>query len=41
MELGKKLASAILPELKTDETPTTHDGSMNGLIGAYKKLRGA
>lgn len=39
VELGKKLASKILPELK-DATPvTTHDVSTNGLINFVKKQR--
>ncbi len=37
VELGKKLASAILPELKTDQMITSHDASTNGLIAATKK----
>ncbi|MFH2007997.1 MAG: glucose-6-phosphate isomerase [bacterium] len=39
VELGKKLASAILPELPGDAPVTTHDSSTNGLIAHYKKLR--
>ena len=39
VELGKVLAKAILPELKSDETITTHDASTNLLINTYKKLR--
>lgn len=39
VELGKQLASKIVPELKTDEPITSHDGSTNGLINAYKKMR--
>ncbi|MEP1259564.1 glucose-6-phosphate isomerase, partial [Algoriphagus sp.] len=39
VELGKVLASGILPELHGDEEITTHDGSTNGLINAYKKMR--
>lgn len=39
VELGKELASRILPELK-DETPvTSHDSSTNGLIHHLKQLR--
>ncbi len=41
VELGKVLAKAILPELKSGETITTHDSSTNALINAYKKLRDA
>ncbi|SIN83059.1 glucose-6-phosphate isomerase [Algoriphagus halophilus] len=39
VELGKVLANGILPELKGDEKVTSHDGSTNGLINAYKKMR--
>jgi glucose-6-phosphate isomerase len=39
VELGKQLASKILPELKDDAPVTTHDSSTNGLINAYKSLR--
>ncbi|MEY4719222.1 MAG: glucose-6-phosphate isomerase [Pseudomonadota bacterium] len=39
VELGKVLAKAILPELKTEDTITSHDCSTNGLINTYKKLR--
>ncbi len=39
VELGKILANTILPELKNDETILTHDGSTNGLIAFYKKMR--
>lgn len=40
VELGKVLANAILPELK-DATPvSSHDASTNGLINAYKEMRG-
>ena len=34
VELGKKLANVILPELK-EKTPGEHDGSTNGLIGKF------
>ncbi len=40
VELGKQLASSILPELDGDEEIATHDGSTNGLINAFKKARG-
>ena len=40
VELGKQLAKAILPELAGAETVTGHDSSTNGLINAYKALRG-
>lgn len=39
VELGKILANGILPELSGNETVTGHDGSTNGLINAYKKMR--
>jgi glucose-6-phosphate isomerase len=35
VELGKKLANAILPELQNN-VPLTHDSSTNGLINIYK-----
>lgn len=40
VELGKQLAKVILPELAGPEPVTGHDGSTNGLINAYKELRG-
>lgn len=39
VELGKVLASAILPELQNDDMITSHDSSTNGLINAYKHMR--
>ncbi len=39
VELGKQLASAILPELKTANPITTHDSSTNGLINYFKSIR--
>ena len=39
VELGKQLASKIIPELKTDEPVSSHDCSTNGLINAFKKLK--
>jgi glucose-6-phosphate isomerase len=39
VELGKILAKGILPELSGEEEITAHDGSTNGLINAYKKMR--
>jgi glucose-6-phosphate isomerase len=39
VELGKQLANAILPELKSDEPVIGHDSSTNGLINAYKAMR--
>lgn len=40
VELGKQLANKILPELTNEADITSHDGSTNGLINAYKKMRG-
>jgi glucose-6-phosphate isomerase len=40
VELGKQLANKILPELLDDETVTTHDSSTNGLMNAFKKMKG-
>ncbi|MCS5491809.1 glucose-6-phosphate isomerase [Algoriphagus limi] len=39
VELGKVLASSILPELQNEDEITSHDSSTNGLINAYKKMR--
>ena len=39
VELGKKLAKSILPELLTKDDIHSHDGSTNGLINQYKKFR--
>lgn len=39
VELGKQLANKILPELKEDESISTHDSSTNGLINMFKKMR--
>ena len=39
VELGKKLANSILPELKNEDEITTHDCSTNGLINVYKGFR--
>jgi glucose-6-phosphate isomerase len=39
VELGKQLASKILPELRAEGPVTTHDASTNGLIDRYKRLR--
>jgi glucose-6-phosphate isomerase len=42
VELGKVLASAILPELESAAEPTlTHDSSTNTLIRRYRTLKGA
>ncbi|MBS7563937.1 glucose-6-phosphate isomerase [Mucilaginibacter sp. Bleaf8] len=39
VELGKQLASTILPELQNEDEVTSHDASTNGLINLYKQLR--
>ena len=39
VELGKQLASAILPELDDPEEVHSHDSSTNGLINYYKRHR--
>ena len=39
VELGKQLASKILPELEAKEAITSHDSSTNGLINLFKKMR--
>ena len=39
VELGKQLASAILPELGDEADVTSHDSSTNGLINTYKAWR--
>ena len=39
VELGKQLASKILPELQSDGEVTSHDASTNGLINLYKSRR--
>jgi glucose-6-phosphate isomerase len=39
VELGKQLASRILPELKTADRVRSHDSSTNGLINQYKQWR--
>ena len=40
VELGKQLAGKILPELRNNEPVSSHDSSTNGLINAWKGLRG-
>jgi glucose-6-phosphate isomerase len=40
VELGKQLAGRILPELENAEPVSNHDSSTNGLINAYKVMRG-
>jgi glucose-6-phosphate isomerase len=39
VELGKQLASRILPELEGPAAVTSHDASTNGLINRYKAKR--
>ncbi|HMO33895.1 MAG TPA: glucose-6-phosphate isomerase, partial [Lacibacter sp.] len=39
VELGKQLATKILPELKGDEKVSSHDASTNALINLYKEMR--
>ena len=39
VELGKQLASSILPELDGPEEVHSHDSSTNGLINYYKRHR--
>ncbi|MFB6457924.1 glucose-6-phosphate isomerase [Chitinophaga sp. Hz27] len=39
VELGKQLASKILPELQNEELVLNHDASTNGLINAFKQMR--
>ncbi|WP_434341169.1 glucose-6-phosphate isomerase [Motilimonas cestriensis] len=39
VELGKQLASQILPELQDDESVSAHDASTNGLINCFKAWR--
>ena len=39
VELGKVLASAIIPELENETHISSHDASTNGLINEYKRLR--
>ena len=41
VELGKQLASRILPELDDDSRVTGHDSSTNGLISTFKAMRSA
>lgn len=40
VELGKVLAKKILPELQNNATIQSHDSSTNGLINAFKKMKG-
>ncbi|MFV2058299.1 MAG: glucose-6-phosphate isomerase, partial [Thiohalomonadales bacterium] len=39
VELGKQLASNILPELENNRPVTSHDSSTNGLINHYLTKR--
>ncbi|MBK7203759.1 glucose-6-phosphate isomerase [Candidatus Amarolinea dominans] len=39
VELGKQLATAILPELRAEGDVCTHDASTNGLINMIKRFR--
>ena len=39
VELGKQLAKAILPELKSSGDVSSHDSSTNGLINHFKEFR--
>ena len=39
VELGKRLADRILPELTGDAAVTTHDSSTNGLVNHAKSRR--
>ncbi|TLM64768.1 MAG: glucose-6-phosphate isomerase [Deltaproteobacteria bacterium] len=41
VELGKQLAGRILPELRSAGTVASHDASTNGLINAWKAMKGA
>ncbi len=39
VELGKILATKVLPELEQEANIATHDSSTNGLINAFKNMR--
>ena len=39
VELGKKLAGKILPQLEDDKKIASHDSSTNGLINTFKEFR--
>lgn len=39
VELGKQLANQILPELRDNQSVTSHDSSTNGLINAFKAFQ--
>jgi len=38
VQLGKQLATSILPELEDDKEVMSHDASTNGLINAFKQM---
>ncbi len=41
VELGKEMARDLAPDLSSEAPPAArHDGSTNGLVGAYRRLRG-
>jgi len=40
VELGKKVANGILPDLAASAAPVTHDSSTNALIARYRAWRG-
>ncbi|MCG6910175.1 MAG: glucose-6-phosphate isomerase [Deltaproteobacteria bacterium] len=40
VELGKQLAAQIMPELRDERPVHSHDASTNGLMNAYKAMRG-
>ena len=39
VEFGKQLANKLLPELRSEESISTHDSSTNNLINIYRKRR--
>jgi glucose-6-phosphate isomerase len=41
VELGKVLATRIIPELRGPGSKLAHDSSTNSLILRYRKLKGA
>nr|NIR26601.1 hypothetical protein [Gammaproteobacteria bacterium]NIX58666.1 hypothetical protein [candidate division Zixibacteria bacterium] len=40
VELGKVLAKKVLAELHDDVRVSSHDSSTNGLMNAFKTMRG-
>jgi len=40
VEYGKQLTRIVEMDLATDKPSTDHDCSTNGLINAYKRMRG-